>query len=72
MNAKKTLAFLLTLVMLVSLMSGFSVMAEEAAEPITADTTWYTSTEAGQEYTITTPPCASCVMTFPLQTTVRL
>ena len=57
MNAKKTLAFLLTLLMLVSLLSGFTVLAEEepAPEPIVPDTTWYTSEEAGQEYTLTTP-----------------
>ena len=58
MKATKLTAFLLTLVMLMSLLSGFAISAEgEENTPaaITPDTAWYTSEEAGQEYTITTP-----------------
>jgi len=58
MNAKKLTAFLLTLVMLVSVLSGFTVFAEgeeDTPAVVTPDITWYTSEEAGQEYTITTP-----------------
>ncbi len=57
MNAKKLTAFLLTLVMLVSVLSGFSAFAEgeeETPAAVTPDITWYTSEEAGQEYTLTT------------------